>query len=153
MSVFFFFVKQKTAYEMRISDWSSDVCSSDLLVYTPGTMTEGAVTVDAWVQNVETGGVQMVSTGTGTLAVNMSNDGVAIDNEAVTGSESAATDTTADSLIELPGLSVTLNDDDGSEDIVSILRSEEHTSELQSLMRSSYAVFCSKKKKNKTTHY
>src|SRR3546814_5459179 len=29
MLVFFFF-KQKTAYEMRISDWSSDVCSSDL---------------------------------------------------------------------------------------------------------------------------
>src|SRR3546814_16097580 len=29
--VFFFFFKQKTAYEMRISDWSSDVCSSDLL--------------------------------------------------------------------------------------------------------------------------
>src|SRR3546814_1744343 len=31
MYVFFFFFKQKTAYEMRISDWSSDVCSSDLL--------------------------------------------------------------------------------------------------------------------------
>src|SRR3546814_16654821 len=30
MLVFFFFFKQKTAYEMRISDWSSDVCSSDL---------------------------------------------------------------------------------------------------------------------------
>src|SRR3546814_8337622 len=30
MVVFFFFFKQKTAYEMRISDWSSDVCSSDL---------------------------------------------------------------------------------------------------------------------------
>src|SRR3546814_17690804 len=29
--VVFFFFKQKTAYEMRISDWSSDVCSSDLL--------------------------------------------------------------------------------------------------------------------------
>src|SRR3546814_3266000 len=29
-SFFFFFFKQKTAYEMRISDWSSDVCSSDL---------------------------------------------------------------------------------------------------------------------------
>src|SRR3546814_6207645 len=28
----FFFFKQKTAYEMRISDWSSDVCSSDLVV-------------------------------------------------------------------------------------------------------------------------
>src|SRR3546814_2136413 len=31
MDLFFFF-KQKTAYEMRISDWSSDVCSSDLVV-------------------------------------------------------------------------------------------------------------------------
>src|SRR3546814_10811667 len=30
-SLIFFFFKQKTAYEMRISDWSSDVCSSDLL--------------------------------------------------------------------------------------------------------------------------
>src|SRR3546814_5747734 len=28
----FFFFKQKTAYEMRISDWSSDVCSSDLAI-------------------------------------------------------------------------------------------------------------------------
>src|SRR3546814_2892801 len=31
--VLFFFFKQKTAYEMRISDWSSDVCSSDLPGY------------------------------------------------------------------------------------------------------------------------
>src|SRR3546814_9022831 len=30
----FFFFKQKTAYEMRISDWSSDVCSSDLFIRT-----------------------------------------------------------------------------------------------------------------------
>src|SRR3546814_4491230 len=30
-SLWFFFFKQKTAYEMRISDWSSDVCSSDLM--------------------------------------------------------------------------------------------------------------------------
>src|SRR3546814_7460276 len=29
--LYFFFFKQKTAYEMRISDWSSEVCSSDLL--------------------------------------------------------------------------------------------------------------------------
>src|SRR3546814_88543 len=34
MSFFVFFFKQKTAYEMRISDWSSDVCSSDLLAWT-----------------------------------------------------------------------------------------------------------------------
>src|SRR3546814_18109424 len=32
---FFFFFKHKTAYEMRISDWSSDVCSSDLLIQHP----------------------------------------------------------------------------------------------------------------------
>src|SRR3546814_1805426 len=32
---FFFFFKQKTAYDMRISDWSSDVCSSDLEWCTP----------------------------------------------------------------------------------------------------------------------
>src|SRR3546814_2310705 len=30
--LWFFFFKQKTAYEMRISDWSSDVCSSDLAI-------------------------------------------------------------------------------------------------------------------------
>src|SRR3546814_1514764 len=34
--VFFFFFKQKTAYEMRISDWSSDVCSSDLALRASG---------------------------------------------------------------------------------------------------------------------
>src|SRR3546814_17245980 len=32
LCLFFFFFKQKTAYELRISDWSSDVCSSDLYV-------------------------------------------------------------------------------------------------------------------------
>src|SRR3546814_1219106 len=32
-----FFFKQKTAYEMRISDWSSDVCSSDLFAESPDT--------------------------------------------------------------------------------------------------------------------
>src|SRR3546814_4898251 len=36
MFLYFFFFKQKTAYEMRISDWSSDVCSSDLWVGTAG---------------------------------------------------------------------------------------------------------------------
>src|SRR3546814_4711801 len=36
MVLFFFFFKQKTAYEMRISDWSSDVCSSDLLARRTG---------------------------------------------------------------------------------------------------------------------
>src|SRR3546814_12292933 len=38
----FFFFKQKTAYEMRISDWSSDVCSSDLLVDRRGSRIDDA---------------------------------------------------------------------------------------------------------------
>src|SRR3546814_5894456 len=38
---FFFFFKQKTAYEMRISDWSSDVCSSDLTYDFPFGLTVG----------------------------------------------------------------------------------------------------------------
>src|SRR3546814_1346956 len=60
---FFFFFKQKTAYEMRISDWSSDVCSSDLLVieefgfprdgetYAPGTSTTWRDRFYAMIQN------------------------------------------------------------------------------------------------------
>src|SRR3546814_5805484 len=43
---FVFFFKQKTAYEMRISDWSSDVCSSDLI---------GANFVLDWLQAVRLG--------------------------------------------------------------------------------------------------
>src|SRR3546814_20737208 len=39
--MFFFFFKQKTAYEMRISDWSSDVCSSDLCLGGNGYVEEG----------------------------------------------------------------------------------------------------------------
>src|SRR3546814_1579612 len=40
---YFFFFKQKTAYEMRISDWSSDVCSSDLL--DPGLVADDVVAI------------------------------------------------------------------------------------------------------------
>src|SRR3546814_6487250 len=43
MRVFVFF-KQKTAYEMRIIDWSSDVCSSDLLI--AGAVSRGLVKLD-----------------------------------------------------------------------------------------------------------
>src|SRR3546814_5668863 len=39
----FFFFKQKTAYELRISDWSSDVCSSDLIRKVTVTVYEGRV--------------------------------------------------------------------------------------------------------------
>src|SRR3546814_3150918 len=93
----FFFFKQKTAYEMRISDWSSDVCSSDLWLmagYTP--VPDG------------NGGYKYVPD---------------------------------------PGTYVEITDlppPGGQAEPAQ--RSEEHTSELQSLMRISYAVFCLKKK-------
>src|SRR3546814_3782020 len=82
---FFFFFKQKTAYEMRISDWSSDVCSSDLHACVRGF--GAGCRASAFVRSC---GNWHTSTG----------------------------------------------------------RSEEHTSELQSLMRNSYAVYCLNKKKN-----
>src|SRR3546814_20104235 len=40
-----FFFKQKTAYEMRISDWSSDVCSSDLVIHVPLTLWQRAALI------------------------------------------------------------------------------------------------------------
>src|SRR3546814_4755884 len=42
----FFFFKQKTAYEMRISDWSSDVCSSDLAEVPAGHFDQALLTKD-----------------------------------------------------------------------------------------------------------
>src|SRR3546814_3710181 len=44
----FFFFKQKTAYEMRISDWSSDVCSSDLLWSLNKVDIRAPVSASAW---------------------------------------------------------------------------------------------------------
>src|SRR3546814_17024843 len=49
--VLFFFFKQKTAYEMRISDWSSDVCSSDLRrldQIEPGALTDALRGIIGW---------------------------------------------------------------------------------------------------------
>src|SRR3546814_6363976 len=52
--VVFFFFKQKTAYEMRISDWSSDVCSSDLLAIKHGMTTlELGATIFPYLTTVE----------------------------------------------------------------------------------------------------
>src|SRR3546814_1013646 len=49
VAFFFFFFKQKTAYEMRISDWSSDVCSSDLILARPRAICKPArVTMNDW---------------------------------------------------------------------------------------------------------
>src|SRR3546814_9525530 len=52
-----FFFKQMTAYEMRISDWSSDVCSSDLVVVEPQAGSVGEVVALAGVVGHRPGGV------------------------------------------------------------------------------------------------
>src|SRR3546814_8751590 len=44
----FFFFKQKTAYEMRISDWSSDVCSSDLMADVLQSTAQPEISIDRW---------------------------------------------------------------------------------------------------------
>src|SRR3546814_1147455 len=100
----FCFFKQKTAYEMRSSDWSSDVCSSDLLNLRGLGPNRTLVLLN---------GHRLTPANTGSAPdINM----------------------LPQQLIKRVDL---------------VTRSEEHTSELQSLMRISYAVFCLKKKKNK----
>src|SRR3546814_6905870 len=104
---YFFFFKQKTAYEMRISDWSSDVCSSDLYPdrHIPGRVSHGHLRNGSPCPRHFLGRVDSIC-------------------EARTASRRG-----------------------------SGCRSEEHTSELQSLMRISYAVFCLKKKKTNNRKY
>src|SRR3546814_10491929 len=66
--VVFFFFKQKTAYEMRISDWSSDVCSSDLRDRSPAQPGPFAIWDGEWgeyvlknVERIDGGRVRMFS--------------------------------------------------------------------------------------------
>src|SRR3546814_9169761 len=125
----FFFFKQKTAYEMRISDWSSDVCSSDLILASSVVgLFQGAITRFALLAVL----MPIVSgmggnAGTQTLAVVV---------RAIATNQLTDSNTVRMILREFR----------------IALRSEEHTSELQSLMRISYAVFCLKKKKTNKTH-
>src|SRR3546814_1506399 len=127
---FFFFFKQKTAYEMRISDWSSDVCSSDLFQGTdPREFDQARQWFDGQVR--QSGGRLHDLD----LAQSFRSTGAVLDvvNRLI-----------ADLGPEAFGLDrgIPLHQ----------TRSEEHTSELQSLMRISYAVFCLKTKKYTHTH-
>src|SRR3546814_2117142 len=112
--VLVFFFKQKTAYEMRISDWSSDVCSSDLYPR----VVRSAPVRPAVPRNCCSFGPTSPSCCFGA----MWQDG-------------------------LPGLKQGRRTQPCWRQ-----RSEEHTSELQSLMRISYAVFCLKKKNKQYYH-
>src|SRR3546814_5711185 len=141
-NVCFFFFKQKTAYDRRISDWSSDVCSSDL-----------DVTVDVLKAGVFL--VLVVPLGGYLLPPVFENlRGLGQQEVFVLAAATLALLTAYGAT--LFGLSpalgafiagVVLSESDIRHAVVSgIVRSEEHTSELQSLMRSSYAVFCLEKK-------
>src|SRR3546814_7249310 len=98
---------------MRISDWSSDVCSSDLAVARP-------------LQRAPRG-LDLVEPGFDRVVTN-----------------AGFAQRLAHDPRHVAGLAPAL--------VAADVRSEEHTSELQSLIRISYAVFCLEKKKNKSQH-
>src|SRR3546814_5538370 len=106
---------------MRISDWSSDVCSSDLI---------HRALVLAGVAHHHRDQALVAALGRG--------------HQAVAGGRGVAgLDAVDGRVAPQQQVAVALGDRADRE----FLRSEEHTSELQSLMRISYAVFCLKKKK------
>src|SRR3546814_8125361 len=119
---------------MRISDWSSDVCSSDLCRRTD----LSGVLADMNEKLLNETALAMVAAGKGILAADESTGTI---EKRFTSIKVENTEpnrqTYRDMLFTTQGFE----------------RSEEHTSELQSLMRISYAVFCLKKKKqtNKET--
>src|SRR3546814_1520010 len=124
-----FFVKQKTAYEMRISDWSSDVCSSDL----PREVARLELQLDFLVEQVDPLPRHEVELDAGFfLEVGLTRRTAAGHARAGIGQ--------AQSLLRQPVL--ILEPDLEVDQMVRLAgRSEEHTSELHSLMRTSYAAF------------
>src|SRR3546814_6381829 len=125
-----FFFKQKTAYEMRISDWSSDVCSSDLRRVVVGPRSALAVAT------ARLSDINWLAIGhDAALTVKVRSMAKPVparfDGERI--------------MFDAPEYGVA-----PGQAAVCYARSEEHTSELQSLMRISYAVFCLKKKTLKT---
>src|SRR3546814_10419076 len=124
---------------MRISDWSSDVCSSDLLAAAKPDVVfnalHGVPGEDGTVQGMlDLMGLKYTHSGLVTSVI-------AIDKEL-----------TKQALVphDIPMPAGVMVD---SESLFSAdPRSEEHTSELQSLMRISYAVFCLKKKQKHLTY-
>src|SRR3546814_7115243 len=106
---------------MRTSDWSSDVCSSDLIPDAETALPKSVKAASGNPGEVERGRTKAAD------ARNLGRNGVK-------------------DLFELPEIAMTQERNAGRKQ-----RSEEHTSELQSLMRISYAVFCLKKKKQKKT--
>src|SRR3546814_8756622 len=139
VSVFF---KQKTAYELRIIDWGSDVCSSALVGAAAVSGASAALVsrlVDVPLPQVVVADTERALAAIATAMQQARRTRVA----AVTGSNGK---TSVKALLlpilqQAAGTGVAYANPGNRNN-----RSEEHTSELQSLMRISYAVFCLKKK-------
>src|SRR3546814_4669124 len=113
---------------MRISDWSSDVCSSDLVTFT------GSTAVGRHIAGVCGDRIARVALELGGKSAAIILDDMPID-DVVTKLLPASTTLSGQACSALTRVIVPRHRH----------RSEEHTSELQSLMRISYAVFCLKK--------
>src|SRR3546814_2250605 len=112
---------------MRISDWSSDVCSSDLWAGVPYQHPQAVKPVGAAPgQKCQCAGVGLV--GFDAAAVEQPHVGQRTEQRSPVG----------------PGHALFQ-----ASDVADEYRSDEHTSEIQSLMSTSYAVFCLKTKRNK----
>src|SRR3546814_1834571 len=134
-----FFFKQKTAYEMRISDWSSDVCSSDLGVdgrpveaQNAGRLVQGRPPIHGELDDRDVHHPDQGEDGGGAIAALAVLEGV--QQRHVAEIEEEQDEHRGEAAVPLPP---------GAPHRPT--RSEEHTSELPSLMRISYAVFCLKK--------
>src|SRR3546814_7165214 len=130
---------------MRISDWSSDVCSSDLS-YAKKTLQKDYKTLDEFLRRWgEAEKKQVIIEELESLGVSL--DGLR--DEVKNGDAFSAFDLLCHVAYGQPPLT-------RKERAEQVKRSEEHTSELQSLMRISYAVFCSNKKQkynHQTIHH
>src|SRR3546814_2102882 len=139
----FFFFKQMTAYEMRISEWSSDVFSSDLL-------TVAAQQFGANIRHGKFRSRRVVdAAGHGQYFIAIVQPppfgragGRKLQQRCRIADHRLSPKARGDSVDPAHG-----HKTDVQRDKRNRARSEEHTSELQSLMRISYAVFCLKKKK------
>src|SRR3546814_7110831 len=130
LRLIFFFFKQKTAYEMRISDWSSDVCSSDLGEQCG--IGERGGGVERVRPGVAAGGDDRMQLLDAALAAEPA--GAAVHDQAGFAERPGHRAARVQAGRVLPAHPV--------EHPAVGVRSEEHTSALQSLMRISYAVFC-----------
>src|SRR3546814_9441261 len=126
---------------MRISDWSSDVCSSDLALVDP---------VDESAEESSGEDLESIEGDSSDETVEATDEAAAADEADQDAEDVVDSDVDADVSDEQ---SVDQAPEDPLEEFRRALwaRSEEHTSELQSLMRISYAVFCLKKKTRQKT--